>query len=136
MILDNDYKTEVDLGKNSKEHDENLLNESYMDKQKDSIHEQEFEQLYAKANNHIEENLASVSDAHHTNPHTKSETIIKREASLKTVEHHNQDKKKNFKRPHPKTFTRQTKDTCSIKKQKPVRTDRSRGREKTGGKCC
>lgn len=49
MIQDNDDETEVGLGKQSnQDHDEHLLNESYIDKYIRSRHEDLFEQWYAK----------------------------------------------------------------------------------------
>lgn len=45
MILDNDDKIKVDLGKqNNQYHDEHFLNESYTDEYIESRHEGEFEQ--------------------------------------------------------------------------------------------
>lgn len=51
------------------------------------MNKEKFKQWYANAEYPIEENLATNSNANHTNSQVNTETIIKREASSKTVDH-------------------------------------------------
>lgn len=71
-----------------------------------------FEQWYAKSETPINDILESDSSAHQKESEAKIETIVKRTASSKILEHYCLDNKRNLKQQQFKPFRHQSKETC------------------------